>query len=136
MSIYASLYAPEDWHAETCAYWVETPPSSGCLEPGREEDCTCKKLHAPIVYKGSHVLPSMDDERGGSVDLALIPGFIQREGRDAERPDNDESSDFPAWPFLRFGVNGEAVVLDRAGVELVARQLNDWLAHVDGGGEG
>lgn len=135
MSIYASLGAPNDDHAEGCAYWVEwveTPPGSGCFEAGRDEDCTCKLRHAPIVYKGSHILPSMDDERGGWIDLALIPGFITRTGREDEQPDNDEHEDYPAaWPYLRFGVNGTTVVLDKAGVQQVADTLAYWLSRVE-----
>lgn len=56
---------------------------------------------APIIYRQSHVIPSADDPRGGSVDLAHLPGFITRDGRDNGTPDDE---DRPWWPFLRLSV--------------------------------
>jgi hypothetical protein len=131
MSIYASLRAPSDDHAETCAIWIPDPKfGDGGLMEGDPSLCSCKLRHAPIVYKGSHVLPSLTDERGGWLDIALIPGFVQREGRESEQPDNDEMSDYPAWPFLRFGVNESTVVLDQDAVGDIVGTLTYWLEHV------
>ena len=121
MSIYASWPAPDDdHHEEDCAVWDEDPPGSGIME-WTGEPCSCALPRAPIVYQGSHVLPSSTDERGGRVDIASIPGHITRDGRD-DGPDEDVP-----WAFLRLGVNEETVVLDRAGVELVHRTLGVWL---------
>lgn len=35
---------------------------------------------APIVYQASHILPTPGDDRGGSFDLGLIPGYAARQG--------------------------------------------------------
>lgn len=125
MSIYASLDAPEDWHSTDCGIWVEDG-EKGYVVRGDETQCTCALREAPLVYRGSHILPSMEDERGGDVDIALIPGHVFREGRESEQPPDDETP----WPYLRFGVNGERVVLDTAGVQRVADTLNRWLSRV------
>lgn len=128
MSIYASLPAPDDLrHEDCCTKWREVEP--GVFESVEGAPCTCGLPRAPIVYRGSHVLPSAaSDPRGGSVDLALIPGHITRNGRD------DGPDDGAPWPYLRLGVNGETVVLDRAGVALVHRTLSRWLDDTDGEG--
>ncbi len=94
MSIYASLEVPND-------------------DPDGD---------APLVYQGSHVLPSEADPRGGHVDLALIPSHITRDGRD------DQPEDGAPWPYLRFGVNESTVVLTRSQVEQISVQLEWWLA--------
>jgi hypothetical protein len=85
---------------------------------------------APMLYRGSHVLPSMDDTRGGSFDLGLIPGHITRDGHD----DGDE--DGAVWPFLRVGMRGseeepDTLVFDVEQVEQLHADLGWWLAHVD-----
>lgn len=63
---------------------------------------------APIVYRGSHILPSDDDERGGMVMLALIPSFINRTG-------DDGPEDEAPLPWLRLSgrVQQELVALAR-----------------------
>jgi hypothetical protein len=126
VSIYASLDAPDDDHTTECGVYVETSP--GCFDFDEDGECTCGLLTAPIVYQGSHILPAMTDERDGHVDLALIPGHIERDGRERETPDEDTP-----WPYLRFGVNGETVVLDVAGVERVHASLDHWLRRVTPG---
>lgn len=128
MSIYASLHAPNDLHADTCAVWRERPDDPGVLE-WSGEPCDCGLPEAPIVYQGSHVLPSDDDERGGHVDIAAIPGHIDRAGRPPTNPDDEFT---PYHPWLRLSVwevvEGSAtVVLDRRGVELLYRTLGEWL---------
>lgn len=98
MSIYASMPAPND------------------DEPG-----------GPLVYRGSHVLPEPSDDRAGWVDIALIPGHV-RHWR--EHPDADLSTepiDAPPDPYLRFGVNGEAVVLEPHHVRQIVESLTEWL---------
>lgn len=102
MSIYASLPAPsDDGHKD--AYEV------------------------PLVYQGSHHLPSEDDERGGWVDLALIPGHVRYWRDNPGAPEETEPDDAPPDPYLRFGVNNETVVLTRRQVELVHETLTEWL---------
>jgi hypothetical protein len=60
----------------------------------RSRACTC--LCGPIAYRGSHIVPSEQDERGGSLTMATIAGFITRDGRD-DGPEDEDA----VWPFLR-----------------------------------
>lgn len=82
MSIYcSSLMFSDDDHTHGCAFYVEDPPGSDCYEiSGRP--CDCGIPTAPLIYQGSHVLPSDSDSRGGDVEIADIPDFIRRDGRD------------------------------------------------------
>lgn len=130
MSIYGSLPAPNDDHEEGCAKWVKDHKAFEGLitEHGSygfddTKRCTCGRPDAPLVYQGSHVLPSETDQRGGHLDIASIPGFISRDR--AEERDGDYDS---PWPYLRFGVNEQTVVLTERSVRLVADTLNEWLA--------
>lgn len=66
------------------------------------------------------------------MDIASIPGHIEREGRDDERPADEE----PPWPWLRLSVNQGTVILDRTGAELVHRSLGQWLEAVGDQGAG
>lgn len=90
----------------------------------------------PIVYQGSHILPSMTDPRGGAVDLAHIPGFISREGPHADTDDTDPR---PArWPYLRLSVDDDqyayaSVILDVHQVDTLIEDLQSWRATVDMG---
>lgn len=77
-----------------------------------------------MIYQGSHILPMESDPRGGWVNLALIPSHITRDGRD------DKSEDETPWPYLRFGVNEETVILTRRNVKMIADSLNHWLERV------
>lgn len=120
MSIYGSLPAPnDDDHLDDCGLWDK---HDGCWQRS-DRPCTCGQPDAPLVYQGSHVLPSETDKRGGYVDIASIAGFITRDGRD----ESDLDYDTP-WSYLRFGVNGETVILTERNVRQVADTLNEWLA--------
>lgn len=86
---------------------------------------------APIVYRRSHVLPSADDPRGGSFELASIPAFLTRDGCDDSKEDGTT-----CWPYLRVSLNTtdpdeDTVVLDRAQVEALRDELTGWLDRVD-----
>jgi len=76
---------------------------------------------APIGYHGSHLFPS-PLLRAGSVDLALIPGFINPDG-----PDFDDEDDRAPHPLLRLSVNAETVVLDQTQAREAFVALGDWL---------
>lgn len=116
MSVYASWPAPCEDHPSTCAVYVETSPG---VFDWSGKPCDCGLVDAPIVYQGSHVMPSDDDPRGGGVDIASIPAFVR----------NGADPDAEGWlPWLRFGINEGVVILDRRGVELVHRSLGEWLA--------
>ena len=56
-----------------------------------------------------------------TVPWGTIPSHITPDGRD------DQPEDEAPWPFLRFGVNEETVILTRRNVEQVAKTLNWWL---------
>lgn len=101
---------------------METLP--GILEISGEP-CDCGQPRAPIVYQGSHVMPSLDDARAGWVDLAIVLPHVRfwREHPNAEPKDEPDSDTHPIEPFLRFGVNGEAVILTRAHVEQIIEEL-------------
>ncbi len=53
----------------------------------------------PLIYRGSHIIPTADGERGGGVDTAHLPAFISRDGYDA-----DEGDGLSWWPYLRLSV--------------------------------
>lgn len=97
MSIYGSIFSIEDERQ-----WIESLQSSG-IDAGviRDGEPAPEDLDAPIIYQGSHILPSENDKRGGSIDLALIPSHITREGR------GDGPEDEIPWPYLRVGMHNE-----------------------------
>lgn len=84
---------------------------------------------APLVYRGSHILPRNTDPRGGVLHLGAIPGHITRDGRD----DGDE---LRAWPWLRVSIaevnatDDSTVLLDRAQVQALRDELTQWLDNV------
>lgn len=93
MSIYGTwLSLDESEHDDDCDTWVEVEP--GCFELSGKP-CSCGTPRAPIIYEGSHVLPSDTDPRGGGIDVAAIPDFITRDGCDDEGP----------WDWLRLSVS-------------------------------
>lgn len=135
MSIYATVVnVDSDDHADRCARWVPCTEQEA-LNAGRgafgdrewwrydaEKPCTCAA--GPIQYQGSHILPSDDDPRDGSVSLCMIPGFIERDGRALADAGAD---DRPCWPWLRLSMNTEQVVLTRAHVQEIHDYLGQWL---------
>lgn len=66
---------------------------------------------APLVYRGSHVLPSGRDPRGGYVHVSAIPDHVQREGRR------------PPYDYLRLSVSEDVVGDNDATVVLTRRQV-------------
>lgn len=126
MSIYSSTLSFDGReHADNCTRWappLDMTDPSGTLRYDNDgstwylaDFIACSCLCGPIVYRGSHILPAVDDKRGGSFSLAEIPGFITRDGRD-DGPEDDGS----AWPYLRVTMRAndaddcQDVVLDRA----------------------
>lgn len=73
---------------------------SFCCLDGDEPDWP-----APIIYRKSHVLPTPESSRGGSLNLGHIPGFITCDGRDRTGATNTESDDEGVWPYLRVTVS-------------------------------
>lgn len=118
MSIWASLPAPNDDHADGCGIWESM--TDGFLLP---HECTCGLRHAPLTYWGANNWPSSaGGDRHGSVDIA------------AAMPDGRP------LPFLRLSVfgsgNAHAVVLEPAHVEQIVETLTGWLDRVRCGGCG
>ena len=124
MSIYASLDAPDELHHDAgCDAWEDLGEGVRVLTvlPQPIRPCSCTRALVPLIYQGSHVLPSDADARGGNVDLSSISGHIRREGR--EPPPNDDQP----YPYLRVGVNQARVVLTRDQAALMHRSLGKWL---------
>jgi len=107
-------------HTDTCAIWVQVAERTRELNRGRA--CTCGCPGAPIIYRGSHLLPSDTDQRGGHVSLAEVPGHVTRDGRD-DGPDDA----WGVWPWLRLSVGQEDAVLDEALVRSLRDALDGWL---------
>jgi len=99
---------------------------------GGFDDDTSTGRQPPLVYKGSHILPRMDNPRGGSLDLAHICGFISREG---PAHDGDQGDAEEYWPYLRVSLNDPwhegTIVLDVHQVDTLIADLQSWREHVD-----
>lgn len=136
MSIYATILSIEDerqWMAELQAVGIK---SDIIRDGGPDFD----DLDAPIIYRGSHVLPEESHARGGSVEVALIPGHVRfwREKPDAPSEDEPEG---PPEPYLRLSVHAHGDTdggLADATVVLTQRQatrlrdaLNEWLDEIN-----
>jgi len=117
MSIYGSTWDTDaDDHEQDCARWVECSCPDSRTAHGRwmggndgrhwryDGNLPCSCLCGPIVYQGSHILPSDEDRRGGSFGFGEIAGFITRDGRD----DGPEDEDQP-WPYLRVTMHTEDI---------------------------
>jgi len=94
---------------------------SGCSD--------CNGREAPFVYQRSHVMPRLDDERGGDVHLAFIADHIPTPRERLAGIDyvEDREDGSLRHPWLRIGVNGETVVLHREQVGRLVTSLQDWL---------
>jgi hypothetical protein len=135
MSIFATwLSLGEDEHEEGCAIWVEVEP--GCFEFSGKP-CDCGTPRSPLVYEGSHVLPSDEDRRGGGIDVAGIPDFIERDGRDDAQGEGlrdwlrlsvHAHPSKERWEGKPYVAGGDAtVVLTRPLVEELRDTLTAWL---------
>jgi hypothetical protein len=130
VSIYGSLPAPDDdYHEDDCARWEKR----GDIWDIGDKPCDCGQVGAPLVYQGSHVLPSEEDRRGGHVDLGLISPHVRfwRDNPDASVEDEPDIDTALCEPFLRFGVNDATVVLTRRNVEEVYQSLLWWLKNTE-----
>ena len=119
MSVWATFWAADGAdHTDGCRIWRKR---DGVWEMGHPRSCSCGQPSAPIRYQGSHVLPDDGDQRGGSVQLALVPSHITRDGRD-DQPDNGRP-----YPYVRVSVGAEDAILDEQGAAAMHRALGDWL---------
>lgn len=130
MSIWARILSIEDE-----GQWIAGLEADG-IKAGviRDGEPDFDDFDAPIIYQGSHILPNQENDlRGGSLDLALVPGHITRDGRD----DRDEDS---CWPYLRLSVQahdttyhggGDAtVILTERQTARLRDELSYWLERV------
>lgn len=122
MSIYGTILSLDDDHEPDCEIWAEV---DGIFEPAGE--CSCQLPWWPLVYEGSHVLPSDEDSpRGGWVEMACIPDHVHRDGRD------DAVAREGRKPWLRLSVGedggGDATVLvTEAQARRMWQALGEWL---------
>lgn len=140
MSIYATWLSIEDQRQTAAAMAAHGIRYGVFGEDGPldiETELAPEDYDAPIVYEGSHVLPSDDAPRGGSVDVAAIPDHISRDGR-------DDAPEGALKDWLRLSVDSEpsqeqhegepyvsggraVVVLTRSQVERLRDTLTEWL---------
>lgn len=136
MSIYATVIAFDALHEPGCPGENQRRTRKGVLLSG---ECRCGK-DAPLVYQGSHILPSDDDPRDGTLLLCQIPGFISR--GDRVLCGDDDKCGKPGnvccdvvWPWLRLTAATSqadvALVLDRSQVAVIHEYLGEWLRHVE-----
>ena len=85
------------------------------------------KRTTPLVYHGSHVLPESKGERGGGVDLALLPAHVGY----YRRYPNGPNETWGYEPYLRLGVTARTddatVILTAAQVRILHAALGEWL---------
>lgn len=147
MSIYATWLSIDDHdHKPECAHWepcseheaeaarITMVTSDGrCFRWVPDVACTCGSP-PPLVYQGSHVVPSQDGPRGGSVSFCAIPNFCHPSvrGTDADTgPPVDYARLWVTEDPATYGHgehgNGAVVVLDRKQVERLRDTLTLWL---------
>lgn len=133
MSIYATWLTIQDERQ-----WTADMQGSGIdAAVIRDGEPDFDDYDGPIVYEGSHILPSNDDRRGGSVYVCGIPDHITRDGRD-DAPEGalkdwlrlsvhnvDSTEQYEGKPYVKAG--DAAVVLTRRQVERVRDTLTGWL---------
>lgn len=136
MSIYSTWLSIED-ERQTAAELADRGIYYGVIgDEGPVDDLADlpgEMLDAPIVYEGSHVLPSDTDRRGGSVEVAAIPNHITRDGR-------DDATDGSLKDWLRLSVRSvesadpgafyaadATVLLTRRQAARLRNTLSEWL---------
>lgn len=121
MSIYGTMLVLNDDHEHECQKWVEDVDERDSYHLDDSEPCTCGRPRWPLKYQGSHVLPSDDpSEKGGYVEVGMIPDHITRDGR-------DDAPEGALKDWLRLGVNESTCVLTRRQVTELRDTLTAWL---------
>lgn len=91
--------------------------------------------NGPLLYQGSHVMPSDNDPRGGEwmlggdVEFAEIPGYVEHDGPTL-CPDPMACDGTCVYPWLRLSVGGQSVVLTVGQVREIHEYTGRWLARV------
>ena len=120
MSIYQSIFGLGDEHKPRCLRIKKI--EVGVYQQDDSKPCTCGSC--PLKYEGSHILPSQLSKREGDFGFAGIPGHITRNGRDNGKK--------RWWPWLRFHLNRNTVILTKKQVGQLRDALNVWLNEQDG----
>lgn len=155
MSIYSPWMAIDEDHDESCRRWVKCSKRKADAHPqamfafdgscyyfDESRPCTCGEL-GPWIYQGSHILPAVNDPRGGGVLACAIPDHITRDGRDdgkegpkdwlrltvfAEPWEGPETTWFDGTVHRHIEEGGQAcVVLNREQVQRMRDTLTAWL---------
>lgn len=121
MSIYGTIFDLGNDHARRCQRVRRI--KTGLYAQDDSKPCSCGA--SPVIYEGSHVLPSKRSKRGGTISLGAIPSCITRDGRD-DAPEGNW------WPWLRLSVDGvgeetDTVLLTADQVEQLRNALTCWL---------
>ncbi len=101
MSIFATWLTIEDereWIADLQGQGIK----AGVIRDGAPH---FDDYDAPLIYEGSHVLPGEGAPRGGSVDVAAIPGHVRYWREHPDAPTESEPGHGPPDPYLRLGVS-------------------------------
>ena len=126
MSIYCSIFDFDSEHSKKCARMSKHKSIRGVWDYDESKPCTCGT--APILYQGSHILPSNKDQRKGDIGIAAIPDHITRDGRD------DHPEEGKWYPWLRVHLWGgfqDSLVLDYKQVAAFHAALGNWLERAD-----
>ncbi len=116
MSIYCSIFEIGWAHKRGCpGYFAGTAP------------CTCRS--SPLIYQGSHVLPSDRDKRAGEVGFSAIRGHVTKRGRKKLKSED-------SWhPWIRFHLDTKevrgSVVLTKKQVEKLRDALTKYLDNTE-----
>lgn len=113
MSIYCSYWDIGWDHDDKCKR-IRKVRGGGFVQ-NDEKPCTCGSC--PIEYRGSHILPTENDRRDGSLGISAIPDHIT----------NYDADLLPWKPFLRVHLNDGTVIIDRQQAEKFSAALNKWL---------
>jgi len=102
------------------------------------DDSEAREIGSPYVYLGSHVRPTADLPRGGSLEVGSVPNHCHPDAESDADPDIDDVR----WrvEFLRIGIHEDAatyhheehhgdatVVLDRRQAQELRDCLTRWL---------
>lgn len=119
MSIYCTNFGIGDEHLPRCHRIRRL--GKKLYEQDDSKPCTCGS--SPIVYQGSHVLPSNKDKRGGEISLGMIPGHIARRGKDNRKGKRHH------WlrVSLRAVDGGDTVLLTKLQVAKLRDELTEWI---------
>lgn len=80
-------------------------------------------LGPPFVYYGSHVFPTVENQRAGELEIGAIPGYVDSPSRGVTALEDEDK----CHPWLRLGVNEATVILTPEHVRRMRDVLSEWL---------